>query len=505
MHITRNAEALMQKISRRDLLRAAVLALSGTALGACAAQGGAARRRPHAAPSTPYAVFAALNRMTFGTHHADTTFVQTHGLEAWIEEQLAHERIANTWVDLKLLRFDTLGLSAADIRDWSAGLFDNTDERLPANDLRAATLLRQLHSKRQLYETLVEFWSDHFNIYIAKGDCWFLKTIDDREVIRPRALGNFGELLLASARSPAMLAYLDNQANRVDAVNENYARELLELHTLGVGGGYGQDDVMALARVLTGWRYRDDSDAFAHGTFLFDAGHHTTDAHNVLGIRYESGDIRDGEAVIARLATHPSTAQRLAHKLALRFIGAGAPAQLVERAAQAFVESRGEIRAMLRPLLFDGVAALARDGALPIKARRPLNLVTSALRALDAASEASPALLDWLTRMGQPAFGWPMPDGYPDDDGAWSDSLLPVWQFALALTEDRIDGTRVNWDALAPADATPAHRLDTLATRLLGTPLPEPVRSAVLDVFADEASTPMLTAALLAGPAFRWR
>jgi uncharacterized protein (DUF1800 family) len=497
------------RISRRDLLRAAAFALSGVALGACRplsrfeSQSTSADARPLRAGE-----FVALGRLTYGPAHPDTGFVAQHGLEAWIEAQLAFENIDDVWTDIRLLRFDTLGLAARDIRDWSAALFDAVDAHAAVTDLRSATLLRQLHSRRQLYETLVEFWSDHFNIYVDKGDCWFLKTVDDREVIRPRALGNFGELLLASARSPAMLAYLDNQANRAGAVNENYARELLELHTLGVSGGYSQSDVLALAHVLTGWRYRDDDDAFAHGTFEFDAEAHQGGAHTVLGTSYAFGDQRDGEAVIARLATHPATARRLARKLAARLIGdralERAHARVIEASAQAFLASGGEIRALLRPLLFDGLATLACDDALPRKAKRPLNIMTSALRALQADSDAGPALLDRLTRMGQPAFGWPMPDGYPDDDGSWLDSQLPVWQFAVALADDGIAGTRVDWDALTPADAHPAQRLDALTARLFGAALPDAARDALLNALADDLSTPMLVAALLAGPAFRW-
>src|SRR5262249_8757744 len=158
------------------------------------------------------------------------------GLQNFIEEQLNFESINDFAFDLQLSQFKTLDMEANEIEAITNQLFDGYDRELPTNELRQATLLRQLYSKRQLYEVMVEFWSDHFNIYFDKGNEFFLKTVDDREVIRKHALGNFRDILWASAHSPAMLVYLDNQANVKGTPNENYARELMELHTLSVNG-----------------------------------------------------------------------------------------------------------------------------------------------------------------------------------------------------------------------------------------------------------------------------
>ncbi len=482
--------------SRRQLLRAAVLALAGIGVSACVTPPPRTRTSTRA---VDMGVFRALSRLTYGPRTDELAHAQTIGLSAWFEEQLAPDRIDDRHTELALMRFDTLTLAPTDIRDLAGGLFDDVDQDLPVRELRSATLYRQLFSRRQLYETLVEFWSDHFNIYAPKGACWYLKTIDDRTVIRPHALGNFGALLLASARSPAMLEYLDNQSNNAGMPNENYARELLELHTLGVDAGYTQHDVLELARCLTGWRYETRDWPAQHGDFVFDAQAHDPGDKRILGICIAAGGPREVEDVLAHLATHPATASRLARKLARRLLGDGVSPALIDAAADAFRKSQGGIRALLRPLLFDGLAR--NPAALPPRAKRPLNIVTSALRALDAASDASAALLDVLNRMGQPAFGWPMPDGYPDHDEAWSHVLAPVWQFALALAEGALTGTHIDFAAFERAPDGP---LNALSTRLLGGPLTNPARDALRDALGGEADAPLIAAALIASPSFRY-
>jgi hypothetical protein len=190
-----------------------------------------------------------LKRVTYGPRPGDVERVDQIGPGAFIEEQLS-DSIADVQAYWLVRRVETVHLSAPDIFDVAA--------KTAIGDLRRATLLRALYSERQLRERMVEFGSDHFNLYVAKGECAWLKVIDDREVIRRHALGNFRDLLAASAKSPAMLTYLDGRSNLRGRPNENHAREILELHTLGVNGGYTQRDVSELARALTGWRVRTD-------------------------------------------------------------------------------------------------------------------------------------------------------------------------------------------------------------------------------------------------------
>jgi uncharacterized protein (DUF1800 family) len=368
-----------------------------------------------------------------------------------------------------------------------------------------------VYSQRQLYERMVEFWADHFNISVNKGDCWFLKTVDDREVIRAHTLGNFRDLLWASAHSPAMLVYLDNQANHRDAPNENYARELMELHTLGVNGGYTQADVMELARCLTGWTVKEH---FRRGDFTFDAGRHDEGTKTVLGLVIEPASQREAEHVLDHLATHPSTARHIAKKLVRRFIEdhpESGSAGLVQRAADTFLQTQGDIRAVLRTILLDGL--MRHKDHLPPKFKRPVDFVTSALRMLNAETDGGDALREYLALLGQPTFEWPTPDGPPDEAGDWSGNLMPRWKFALALPRNEIPGTRVDIANLVQAAGagTPVKILNQLSVLLLGTPLPAASRDALMKALdsagaRDDTSLPAIFAAgLMASPAFQWR
>src|SRR5258706_9003612 len=240
-------------ISRRDFLRLAGLVAASAAAAGCAPLYARLGGQPEPLLAAPFgaidqAGFALLNRLTFGPRMAERQLLAQVGPAAWIEEQLRPESIDDGPADWRLRGLETLNLSAADLSDRSDKILDGTDKLTVPGELRQAALLRQVYSPRQLYEVMVGFWTDHFNISVDKGACWLLKTVDDREVIRPHALGRFRDLLWASAHSPAMLVYLDNQANVKGAPNENYAREIMELHTLGVDGGYTQRDVMELAR-----------------------------------------------------------------------------------------------------------------------------------------------------------------------------------------------------------------------------------------------------------------
>jgi len=500
-------------LSRRDFLRLAGLVAASTTLAACQRPEFSARVYDWAAGGTPPITdwpasaprhFAALNRLTFGPRVEERRRVAEIGWQAWVEEQLTPEAIDDTAADLRLRRFPTLTMRATELADWSDKLFDDIDKASVPNELRQATLIRQVYSRRQLYELMAEFWTDHFNISVDKGDGYFLKTVDDRDVIRPHALGKFRDLLWASAHSPAMLVYLDNQANVKSHPNENYARELMELHTLGVNGGYGQQDVMELARCLTGWTVKEHG---WRGEFTFDPEQHDDGVKTVLGMTIQPDGQREAEHAIEALAAHPNTALFIATKLARRFLGA-APAELIDRVAQTFLHTDGDIRSVLRVLLLDGLAA---EPPQPVF-KRPAHFIVSALRQLNAYTDSGLALHDYLARLGQTYFSWPTPDGSPDRAEAWQGNLLPRWQFALMLAQGEINGTRLSLaELLAASGARTRERIaDQLAVLLLGAPLPTMTRADLLnslqDAGADKESLPsILTAGLIASPPFQWR
>jgi uncharacterized protein (DUF1800 family) len=393
-------------------------------------------------------------------------------------------------------------MEANEIEAVSNQLFDGYDREKAPNELRQATLLRQLYSKRQLHEVMVEFWSDHFNIFMGKEREFVLKPVDDREVIRKHALGSFRDLVWASAHSPAMLVYLDNQANEKSHPNENYARELMELHTLGVDGGYSQTDVMELARCLTGWNVKEH---FWLGEFTFKDELHDTGEKNVLGLSIQPSGQKEAEQVIEMLAAHPSTAKFICAKLARRFIADDPPRELVEKAAQTFLAAKGDIKSALRVILLDGLA-LAQP-----KYKRPVNFLLSAMRALNVETDGA-AFADALTRMGQLYFNHPTPDGYPDFSEAWQGNLMPRWQFAFELIRNEIKNTKHNLQNLLDVSSTGMLQddVDSIASLLLGSPLERFARDGLIDSVraagsTDEEIRPIIAAGIIASPAFQWR
>ena len=451
----------------------------------------------------------ALNRLSFGPTLETRKHLIEIGLENYLEEQLFPEGIQDTKSDLLLRRIDVLEMDPDALRNQADKLFDGFDPDLVLDGFRQATLTRQVYSRRQLLEVMVEFWTDHFNISVQKGDCWFLKIVDDREVIREHALGNFRELLGASAHSPAMLVYLDNQENHKDAPNENYARELMELHTLGLSGGYTQGDVMELARCLTGWRVKEH---FWKGKLKFEPDFHAPGPKTVLGQTIHSGGETELELVLDILANHPSTARTIATKLARRFLADDPPPGIVDKASLVFQETSGDIKAVLRVIILEGLPAIHR-GNSPPKYKRPLNFLVSALRQIGAETNAGQGLQRYLRRMGQPLYDWPTPDGYPDTAPAWQGNLLPRWQFALDLAQNRIPGTKFDLERYLEGiqREDPGFFLDRIANHLLGTNL-EPSLEVELLKTLERSSTesPRQTAeialaGMLASPAFQWR
>jgi uncharacterized protein (DUF1800 family) len=389
-------------------------------------------------------------------------------------------------------------------------------------ELQASRILRAVYSERQLQEVMVDFWSNHFNVFAAKGADRWLLTAYDRDTIRPNAMGKFHDLLLATAKSPAMLFYLDNfqsvspnaptgprresrlirfrpfmnrrpegnpdvqpraeqtpqeRQRQRRGINENYARELMELHTLGVEGGYTQKDVQEVARCFTGWTIFAPRGAGAAaaalvgenaradaGTFFFNARVHDDGEKVVLGQKIPAGGgIKDGLTVLKILANHPSTARFIATKLVRHFVSDTPPTALVSQVAKVYQQSDGDIREMLRTIFLS--PEFNSPAAYRAKIKRPFELAISAVRTLGADTNGGPQLHQWIARMGQPLYGFQTPNGYSDTAEAWvnTGALLERLNFGLALASNRIPGTRVNLDGLSAGAANS----EQVMTRLL--------------------------------------
>lgn len=379
-----------------------------------------------------------LNRLTWGPRPGDWARVSAMGVEAFIEEQLAPESIDDRRLTAQLRHYEAL-----DARPMGELLEYSPVELL--DQLTRAKIKRAVASRRQLFEVMVDFWSDHFNIDPSKGDARWWKPADDRDVIRRHAMGRFVELLRATALSPSMLWYLDGRVNAVqrpeDRPNENYARELLELHTLSVHGGYTQQDVMEVARCLSGWTVRARREArFAAGRLEFVPQAHDDGPKQVLGVTIPAGlGAQDLDHVIEITAHHPATARHLAWKLCCRFIAEAPPESAVQEVAAAFQASGGDIRATLRVLFRTEAFWTARGN----KFKRPFHFVVSALRATQARTDAGRAVQDYLLRMGHAPFQYPTPDGYPEEMEPWLATVLWRWRFALELTANALKGTTI--------------------------------------------------------------
>ncbi len=493
-------------LNRRHFLQLAGLGAAGVALSGCAPlytrlAGGPISLEQWPAWSAEPA-YPLLRRVTFGPTLAERAAVQEMGLAGWLEEQLAYEQMDDRAAEIRLRPYDLVEQDADYLLIW-----DPEEVQRP---FKQAAFLRRVYSRRQLYELMVHFWTDHFNIAITKDKAWALKPVDDRLVIRPHTLGNFGDLLHASATSPAMLTYLDNQANIKAWPNENYAREVMELHTLGINGGYSQQDVMELARMLTGWSVRTHG---WWGEFKFDETAHDPTAKQWLGQDVAPAGQAEAEAALAALATHPQTGRFLATKLVRRFIcdwPERDAAELVEKTAAAFSRTNGDIRAMLRVVLLDGLTAW--PGPLPPKFKRPVDYITSAMRQLPMETDGGQPLQAELATLGQADYEWPTPDGPPDVADAWLRNLLPRWRFAARLAGNEYKGTQWRWsDALLAGLEQPGALLDQVSHLLLGGVLPATDHQALLAALTPAQTAdltqaaPILVAGVLASPAFQWR
>ncbi len=377
-----------------------------------------------------------LHHGTMGFSLVDYYDALPLGWNGWLDQQLDPDSIDDSAVEFFINQAPTLGLTPPLLFLWYP---DNFVEQV-IRDLQTAVLLRAIYSKRQLYERMVTFWTDHLNISQLDDLCLWLKTVDDREVIRKHALGTFPEMLMASAKSPAMLWYLDNYANAVGAAQENYARELLELHTLGVDGPYTEHDVREVARCFTGWTLGGYGNTARPGKFTYVHSLHDTGAKTVLGVTIPAGGgIDDGERVIEILAAHPKTAEFVSRKMCRWLLMYEPPAALVSDVANVYLQTGGDIKSMIRTIL-DPDTVKRIPVADRTKLRQPLHFMIATLRATLVNSVNLLQITFDSERLGQTPYWWPSPDGPPDSLDKWGGSVLPRWEFAARLFDGQIHG-----------------------------------------------------------------
>jgi len=330
----------------------------------------------------------------------------------------------------------------------------NSPQQVVAYDLLESKLLRAVESNRQLAEELDDFWFNHFNVYYDKGSDRFLIPDYEREAIRPNVLGKFRDLLEATAKSPAMLFYLDNfQSVRPDidansknrrvkrGLNENYGRELMELHTLGVTGGYTQHDVTEVARCFTGWTIQDPRKG---GGFFYNDNLHDKGEKVVLGhVISAGGGMEDGEKVLDILAAHPSTAKFISTELAQRFVADNPPQSLIDKMSKTFLDSGGDIRQVMKTMLDS--KEFWSQGAYRAKVKTPFEMVASSVRALNANVTDAWALANQVGNLGEPLYRKQEPTGYSNLNSEWVNSaaLLGRMNFAVQLTQNRVAGVKV--------------------------------------------------------------
>jgi uncharacterized protein (DUF1800 family) len=393
------------------------------------------------------AALHVLNRMAYGPRPGDIERVTQMGVERYLDEQLNPPPLPAALAQrLDGLETQKLGAGAAleELRLVQAAAKKDKDEAMEMRrdtvrqlmlETSEARLLRAVESPRQLEEVMVDFWFNHFNVFQGKGQDRVLVSSYERDAIRPHVFGRFRDLLGATAKHPAMLFYLDNWVSKADGLNENYARELMELHTLGVDNGYKQQDVTELARMLTGWTYAPKRMIQRNETFVFDPKRHDNGSKQWLGVTVAPRGQAEGEMALDVLAAHPSTARRISFKLAQYFVSDTPPQALVERMARTWRDSGGEIRAVLRtmftsPEFMDQAVAGA-------KFKTPYQFVVSATRASGAPVTDVKPMLAALSRLGQPLYGCQTPDGYKNTQDAWlnPDALTRRIAFATTLTQ----------------------------------------------------------------------
>ncbi len=490
-----------------------------------------------------------LNRLAFGPRPGDAEQVRAVGVDRWINQQLHPQQIADANTGALVAKYPVLSTNTGDIiRDYdvvqqlqrrvrAADKGDTTIKpaeirrQILANnpqladvvrksqqlvgEVQSAKLARAVASDRQLDEVMTDFWENHFSVFAGKGQVRLFLAQYDRDVIRPHALGKFRDLLGAVAKSPAMLFFLDNAQSAADStqptlsarfaargarpgvgarrgLNENYARELMELHTLGVDGGYTQQDVQEVARALTGWGFNRQT-----GAFLFNPNMHDAGAKTILGHAFPSGRGQaEGEEVLDILSRAPSTARFITSKLARRFVSDDPPKTLVDRCSNTFLHTDGDIRATVSCIVTS--PEFFSRAAYRAKVKTPFEVVTSALRALNAYPDTTPRTALIVARLGQPIFGRQTPDGWPDRGDAWMNTgaILNRINLGLSIATGQVPGARpqqwVYFDSLRVLPR--AQQVDGVVRYILGGQVSAETREVLMS-----GDNPMLSHATAKG------
>jgi uncharacterized protein (DUF1800 family) len=526
------------------------------------------------------AVLHALNRLGYGPRPGDVERIRAMGLEKWVEQQLHPEAIDDAALEERLEQYSTLKQSSTKLldefpppgqavkregvtkeeykdkmeqkrQDALAQMlptgnenFDKANEQLAkiqgpnriVAELSMAKVDRAINSQRQLEAVMEDFWFNHFNVFANKGaDKWFV-TAYVRDTIRPRTMGKFQDLLVSTAKSPAMLFFLDNwlsadpaafqrmqaemQARRRRyqgvfvggypstpgtfpgpstmpqggaaaggkkqdrGLNENYGREVMELHTVGVDAGYTQQDVIAMAETLTGWTVREPR---RDPEFHFDERIHAQGKKVVMGRTFNYGGEKDGEEALKFLANHPATARMISTELARHFVSDHPPAALIDRMAKNYEATGGDIRSLLRTMIYS--PEFWSKEAYRAKVKTPFEMVASTARALNAEVPVTLPLAQWVARMGEPLFLCQPPTGYSDNSETWvnAGALLNRLNFALAFAGDRMAGVSVNLRELlgAPASTDPSTALESAINIFLGGEISESTRTTLESRLTD--------------------
>lgn len=417
-------------------------------------------------------VLHTIDRLTYGSSPGDIDQVEKMGVEAYIQTQLNPNTIPlPAPLSRQLQQFDTLSLSPVELygqynpnpgKDASEEERRRSRERSqkPIQQAQEARLLRAIASPHQLEEVMVDFWFNHFNVSSDKGLTRIWIGSYEQDAIRPHALGRFRDLLEATARHPAMLFYLDNWRNtdpnspgargQFRGLNENYARELMELHTLGVDGGYTQEDVIVLARILTGWGLEREGQPGDNSGFRFYRNRHDASNKVLLGTQIPGSGIEEVEKALDLLAKHPSTAHHISYKLAQYFVADDPPKALVDRLQKRFLETDGDIQAVLENLF--NAPEFWDDRYYSHKFKTPYQYIISAVRSTGTETLNFRRIIGNLQQLGMPLYRRTTPDGYPNTQEHWinPDATIRRVNLAIQIAQGRLtDDKPVNADRLA--------------------------------------------------------
>jgi len=510
------------------------LALSSFLVAACAPvppRGDGAALTPPAQHAAPHDAVALLNRLTWGANASSMRLLTALGTEKYLATQLQQPGGAALPAEVQE-RIDAMSISRQPVetiareleqrRRAFVALHDVEQRRIAqqayqdelgrlGREATSRTLLRALYAPAQLHEQMTWFWMNHFNVHQFKGPLRALIGDYEERAIRPHALGRFRDLLAATARHPAMLIYLDNAQNAAGHINENYARELMELHTLGVDGGYTQTDVQELARILTGFGVNATDatpgmrpalrDRYVRtGLFEFNPARHDFGSKKLLGHPIDGGGVEELDRALDLLARHPSTARYVSRKLAIYFVADDPPHALVERMADTFLRSDGDIAAVLR------VAFASPEFAQSLgrKFRDPLHYVLGAVRLAydDKAILNTQPILGWLYRLGEPLYAHETPDGYPLTQDAWASpgQMTTRFEIARAIGSDSAGLFRTNDPLPVEQPAFPQ-----LANLMFYTSMERQLGDATQRALAQARSPQEWNLFLLSSPEFMYR